>query len=167
MDPFIGQIQDFGFNFPPRGWALCDGSILPIVQNTALFSLLGTTFGGDGRTTFGLPDLRGRIPVGQGQGPGMTDYVMGDKFGVENVTLNSQQIPTHNHTLRAVNDGAESGSPTNQTIGAGQYFNSSPTGVSSPAATAPAGGNQSHNNQQPTLVTNWCIALKGIFPSRQ
>jgi microcystin-dependent protein len=167
MDPYIGQIQDFGFNFPPRGWALCDGSILPIAQNTALFSLLGTTFGGNGTTNFALPDLRGRIPVGQGQGPGLQLYEMGDTFGMENETLSVQEMPIHNHVLRATNDGAATTAPANNSLGAGEIYNASPTGFSSPAALAPAGSSQPHPNLQPTLVTNWCIALQGVFPPRQ
>lgn len=167
MDPFVGQIQDFGFNFPPRGWALCDGSILPIAQNTALFSLLGTTFGGNGTTNFALPDLRGRIPVGQGQGPGLQPYEMGDTFGMENETLSVQEMPMHSHVLRATNDGAATTVPTNNSLGAGEFYNASPTGVSNPLALAPAGGSQPHPNLQPTLVTNWCIALQGVYPQRQ
>jgi len=167
MDPFIGQIQDFGFNFAPKGWALCDGKLLSIAQNTALFSLLGTQFGGDGKTTFGLPDLRGRIPVGQGQGPGLSDYAVGEVYGIENETLSLQEMPIHNHGLRATNDGADTTSPTNTSLGAGEYFNATPNASGSPLSLAPTGGNQSHNNMQPTLVTSWCIALQGVYPSRQ
>lgn len=168
MDPFIGQIQDFGFNFPPRGWALCDGSILSIASNTALFSLIGTQFGGNGTTNFALPDLRGRTPIGQGNGPGLSDYQVGEQVGVETVTLGVPEMPMHNHVLRAVNDGASGTVPTNSTLGAGEFWNTNaPTTASSPLSLQQTGNNQGHNNMQPTLVVNWCICLQGVYPQRQ
>lgn len=167
MDAYIGQLTDFGFNFPPRGWAPCDGTLLPIAQYTALFSLIGTYYGGNGTTNFALPDLRGRIPVGQGQGPGLSDYQIGEVYGIENETLTVAEMPSHNHVLRATNDGAATTVPTNNSLGAGETYNSGPGIPSSQTALSPAGSSQPHNNMQPTLVTNWCIALQGIFPSRQ
>lgn len=167
MDAFIGQLTDFGFNFPPRGWAPCDGRLLPISQNTALFSLIGTFYGGNGTTNFALPDLRGRIPVGQGQGPGLSDYQIGQVYGIETETLTTGEMPSHNHVLRATNDGAATTVPTNNSLGAGETYNSGPGIPSSQTALSPAGSSQPHNNMQPTLVTNWCIALQGIFPQRQ
>ncbi len=171
-DPFIGEIALFGGNFAPRGWAFCDGQLLPIAQNTALFSILGTTYGGDGRTTFGLPDLRGRVPMQPGNGPGLSPRRLGERAGVEEVTLSAQQIPSHSHAANCVtpagnsNDaagkfwaddaGAASatyhGGPANATMNAGAIGNT--------------GGSQAHTNVQPFLCVNFIIALVGIFPSR-
>ncbi len=171
MEPFIGQIQNFGFNFAPRGWAMCNGQLLPINQNQALFSLLGTTYGGDGRTTFALPDLRGRVGLHEGTGPGLTQRPLGQRSGQETVTLTTQQIPSHSHptTVTVSNESGEEENVSGQIIanhpGA---FNEDPSpgqtlgGVTSLAA----GGGQAINNMQPYLVTNYCIALTGIFPSR-
>lgn len=171
-EPFIGQINVVAFNFAPRGWAECNGQLLPIAQNTALFSLLGTTFGGDGRSTFALPDLRGRTPVHWGQGPGLPEISLGESAGSETVTLISTQMPMHNHIALA------SASPGNQPGPAGHswaaegtgatfvYSNQSPNGSMGPTALASAGGNQPHNNMQPYLTMNFVIALVGIFPSR-
>src|SRR5262247_1539362 len=111
-EPFLGQIQPFGFNFAPTGWATCDGQILSIAQNTALFSLLGTTFGGNGQTTFGLPDLRGRVPIGQGQGPGLANYTLGQTGGQETVTLITSQMPQHTHSLVGVTEAGDTNVPT-------------------------------------------------------
>lgn len=175
--PFIGEIQMFGFNFNPRGWAFCNGATLPIQQNTALFSLLGTTYGGDGKTTFQLPNFAGRAGCEQGQGPGLTPRTLGEAFGVNTVTLTSQEIPAHNHgfVLYAQNDPAKrSGSPS-----AGNALSVStdsaatsflPAGMPSttfaPNMIAPSqGGGQPHQNQQPYLGVNFCIALQGVFPS--
>ena len=163
-----------GFNFAPVGYALCNGQLLPISQNTALFSLLGTTYGGNGTTTFALPDLRGRVAVHSGQGPGLSPYVLGQQSGTESVTLITSQLPAHNHTLQ-VNDNTTGIAAT----GAGGFLNSktesgesvAASGLSAPAtlsgsAITPSGGNQPHNNIQPYLCINFVIALQGIFPSR-
>ena len=180
MEPFIGQIIMFAGNFAPRGWAFCDGQLLPIAQNTALFSILGTTYGGDGRTSFGLPDLRGRIPLHAGQGPGLTNYTLGQRGGVEQVTVNLQQLPAHNHTVsvttNAQSGGGDSSSPSNAVwaqdgvVGAQPYSSSAPNitmrSNAVEANVASSGGGQSHENRQPYLTINYIIALVGIFPSR-
>ena len=175
MDAFIGFIAMFGFNFPPRNWALCAGQLLPIAQNTALFSLLGTTYGGNGQTTFGLPDLRGRVPIGMGNGPGLSPRSLGETGGSENVTLISTQMPAHNHTMTASGDGptqatASGASLASQARTGGTmpiiYANGATTPVSMASATTQAGGNQPHSNMQPYLAINYCIATQGIFPAR-
>lgn len=166
-EPFIGQIQDFGFNFAPRGWAQCNGQLMQISQNSALFSLLGTTYGGNGTTTFALPDLRGRTPIHFGQRPGLSNYALGQVAGNETVTLQTSQIPSHNHILRALDGDPEATVPTNAALTSGQFWNTgAPTTASSPSSLAPAGTGQGHANMQPTLVVNWCIALQGIYPQR-
>jgi len=179
-NPFLGEIRVFAGNFAPRAWAFCAGQLLPISQNDALYALLGTTFGGDGQVTFGLPDLRGRVAIGQGTGPGLSSYVIGQESGTESVTLNTNQIPSHNHSLVAWNLPATSATPgPGLGLGApglshtGQqelfYLNTSgsPASPALPADTImPAGGNQPHNNQAPSLVLNYIIALEGVFPSR-
>jgi microcystin-dependent protein len=177
-EPFIGQIMMVGFNFAPRGWALCDGTILSIAQNTALFSLLGTTYGGNGQTTFALPDLRGRVPVHQGAGPGLSPYTLGEQGGSENVTLTIQTLPAHNHpATAAVNTTttrADQQSPVNNFIAGstGPNFVARSDGTSTMNANAttvtvqPNGGSQPHENRQPYLCVNFIIALEGIFPSR-
>ncbi len=170
-EPFLGEIRLAGFNFAPQGWLLCEGQILSIVQNTALFSLLGTTYGGNGTTTFALPDLRGRVPVGFGQAPGLTPYVIGETLGVENVTLNVIQMPEHSHGVNAsANKGNKESPignyPASDAAGITAEYNGSPTGVMNAGVIAGVGGNQPHENRQPTLVLNWIIAVQGIFPSR-
>ena len=174
-EPFIGQIQAFGFNFAPTGWATCDGQILSIAQNTALFSLLGTMYGGNGQTTFALPDLRGRVGIHQGQGPGLSSYVIGEASGTESVTLLTTQIPQHNHPVAASSVNADQGSPdgavwatpvdSTGNAGAG-YTKTAPNVTMAQNAIGMAGGNQPHANIQPYLCINFCIALNGIFPSR-
>ncbi len=172
MEPFIGQIQAFGFTFAPRGWALCDGQVLPIAQNTALFSLLGTTYGGDGRTTFALPDLRGRMALHFGQGPGLSSRSIGQKSGVENVTLAVAQTPAHSHvvTLKGTDSAASSTKPENNHLASGNIYAPPGGNLVNQAADATTvssvGGGQSHDNMPPFLVINWCIALTGVFPSR-
>ena len=164
MDPFLGQIILFAGNFAPRGWALCDGQLLAIASNTALFSILGTTYGGDGRTTFALPDLRGRIPIHEGHGPGLSNYALGQKGGAENVTLTVAQLPNHNHSLAMNGEGAS----TKQAgyLAAGEIYGET-ADKSAPANTiSNAGGNQPVSNIQPYLAVNYIIALQGIFPSR-
>ncbi|MDO7172887.1 phage tail protein [Mariniflexile sp. AS56] len=171
MEPILGQIQAFGFNFAPRGWAKCEGQILSISQNTALFSLLGTTYGGDGRTTFALPDLRGRTMINLGTGPGLSNITWGEKGGNENTTLTPQNLPAHNHPVSIpVNTagGAES-TPGGQNIASHtNAFSEEVTAGKSlaPFNTANTGNNTSFSNREPFLGTNICIALVGIFPSR-
>ena len=167
-EPFIGQIQMYGFNFAPRGWALCDGQLLPISTNTSLFSLLGTTYGGDGRTTFALPDLRGRVPIHQGTGPGLSPRKIGSKSGSETVTLTVAEMPGHNHQLTCSDVPATLDSPVNNVIANVPKPAFDPTGTQtmSPGAITNNGGSRSHNNMQPYLTINFCIALVGIFPSR-
>ena len=173
MEPFLGMIQIFGFNFAPRGWAMCDGSLLSIAQNTALFSLLGTTYGGNGQTTFALPDLRGRVPVGFGQGPGLSGNSLGQVSGSENVTLLTNEMPQHTHQMMASSDPQSAGGAGGNSLGsagrgtgANIYAAGATTQVAMASVTAPVGSNQPHSNMQPYLVMNYCIALEGIFPSR-
>ena len=170
MEPFLGQIQAFGFNFAPRGWAQCSGQLLPIAQNTALFSLLGTTYGGDGRTTFALPDLRGRSMVGYGTGPGLSPIQIGQNGGNENTILSVANLPPHNHTVQVkVNtaNGEESTS-TSYLSSHASAFSDAPTtnAVLAGVSSANAGGGQAFSNRDPYLGINVCIALVGIFPSR-
>ncbi len=169
-EPFIAEIRAFGFNFPPRGWATCDGQLLPIAQNTALFSLVGTTYGGNGRTDFGLPNLRGRVPIHEGQGPGLSDVPQGIKQGVETVTLGPNEIPDHDHALYASNDAGTTNVVTSQVLGdagAAQLYGSAANLTTMNPADVPAvGASQSHTNMQPSLTINYCIALVGTFPSR-
>jgi len=163
--PFLGQIMLFAGNFAPRGWALCNGQILSIAQNTALFSLLGTTYGGNGQTTFALPDLRGRVPNHAGQGPGLSNYVQGQVGGEESVTLNTNQIPPHTHTQPATN-GLQSTNRPNNALPAegGVYANESDGSAFHP--TSSTGGGQPHDNLSPYLTVNYVIPLEGIYPSR-
>ena len=176
-EPFLGMIAIYGFNFAPRGWAMCNGQILPIAQNTALFSLLGTTYGGNGQTTFALPDLRSRWPNHFGQGPGLSSYDLGQAAGTESTTLLITQMPTHNHTYvprqAASGNAADNANPDGAfpaKAGVDMYtgttdgtFMGSPTAVQT---TGNAGGNQPTPILQPYLTLNFCIALEGIFPSR-
>ncbi|WP_395684406.1 phage tail protein [Dokdonella sp.] len=169
-NPFLGEIRMAGFNFAPRGWAFCAGQLLPISQNDALYALVGTTYGGDGVTTFGVPDLRGRVPINQGQGPGLSNYVLGQMAGTESVTLITAQIPSHVHVINAASSGARSSSPSGNLLGSGEadIYNHdfANTVALSPSALAPSGGNQPHDNTQPFLCINFIIALEGVFPSR-
>jgi microcystin-dependent protein len=169
-EPFLGEIRLVGFNFEPRGWAFCNGQLLSIAQNTALFALLGTTYGGNGQTTFALPDLRGRAPIHMGQGPGLTNRRIGEVGGSENVTLTANQLPAHNHNLNALAVPAASGDPTQRLLAQSRgsvYAPPSETPVvMSQQAIGFAGGSQPHENMQPYLVMNYIIALEGIFPSR-
>lgn len=166
-EPFLGEIRIFPYNFAPRGWAFCQGQILSIAQNTALFSLLGTTYGGNGQTTFALPDLRGRMPLGSGQGPGLSPYDLGQVSGTETVTLTTGQMPSHNHLASSTQAGAGSTRPSgNVPSGGGAYAGASDGTRMNPAFIQNTGGSQPHENRQPCLVLNYCIALQGIFPSR-
>jgi microcystin-dependent protein len=167
-DPFVAEIRIFPFNFAPKGWAWCNGQLMPLSQNTALFSLLGTTYGGDGKSTFALPDLEGRAPMHPGQGPGLSLHDLGETGGSETVTLLESEIPAHSHTLRAVEDDGSFFTPVNMFLAAGNsmYVNANPNTTMSPSALAPAGGDQPHNNMMPYLTFYFCIALQGVFPPR-
>ena len=178
-NPFVAEIRLFPYNFAPRGWAFCAGQLLPISQNTALFSLLGTTYGGNGTSTFALPDLQGSVPMQQGQGPGLTDRFLGETGGEQSLTLLTTEMPIHAHT---VNVDVALGTTTdpngnlylkgNYDDGAGHtggvqvYSNSAPTTLMGPQSLSVAGGSLPHNNMMPSLVVNYCIALQGVFPAR-
>lgn len=186
MEPFIGMIVMFGGNFAPRGWALCDGTLLSISQYQALFSILGTTYGGDGRTTFALPPLRGRVPMHAGSGPGLTPRSLGEKAGWESVTLNTNQIPSHTHgisitdaTLRVVREDGNTSEPAGAAIAnvspdsTMAYNNSTAPDANAAAGSLQiaaqalnTGGSQGHTNMQPYLAVNFIIALQGTYPSR-
>jgi microcystin-dependent protein len=174
-NPFIGQLMAFAGNFAPRGWAMCNGQLLPISQNTALFSILGTTYGGNGTSNFALPDLQSRTPVATDT---LGQYPLGEQEGVETVTLTSDEMPAHIHALLANLSSATSNSPSGnvpaEAHGSGRggstfkvnlYASGNPTALS-PQLMSPVGGQQPHNNIQPCLTINWCIALQGIFPAR-
>lgn len=164
--PYLGMIITVPYNFAPRGWAFCNGQILSIAQNTALFSLLGTTYGGNGQTTFALPDLRGRVPISSGQGPGLSSYNLGQSAGVENVTLTTDEIPVHTHGVGATGTFATK-NPGGQVPAPGGAYGSPTDGTSMDAnMVRPTGGSQPHTNIQPYLTLNFCIALAGIYPSR-
>ncbi|HWM93168.1 MAG TPA: tail fiber protein [Thermoanaerobaculia bacterium] len=172
-DPFVAEIRIFPFNFAPKGWAWCDGQLLPLSQNTALFSLLGTTYGGNGKSNFALPDLQGRAPMHPGQGPGLSLHDLGETGGSETVTLLESEIPAHSHALTSQGAAGNRTNPVGNSIarvaGATPYLPASPTPplVSmSDQALAPAGGDQPHNNLQPYLTFYFCIALQGVFPPR-
>jgi microcystin-dependent protein len=167
--PFLGEIRMFGGNFAPRGNAMCNGQLLAISQNTALFSLLGTFYGGDGKTTFALPDLRGRSPMHQGQGPGLSQRDIGEVAGEENVTLLSTEMPSHTHQVMAVGSAGNNTSPAGNSWASSTtrpYSNQAPNTTMAPQALSIAGGSQPHNNLQPFLVVTFIIALQGIFPAR-
>lgn len=170
MDPFVAEIRIFPFNFAPKGWAFCDGQILPLSQNTALFSLLGTTYGGDGKSNFALPNMQGNAPMHPGQGPGLSLHDLGETGGSDTVSLLESEIPSHSHAWTVSGADAVTGSPSDQLfasgIGIGMY--AVPGGLTqlSDNALAPAGGDQPHNNMQPYLTLNFCIALQGVYPPR-
>ncbi len=172
MDPFVAEIRIFPFNFAPKGWAWCDGQILPLSQNTALFSLLGTTYGGDGKSNFALPNLQGSAPMHPGQGPGLSLHDLGETGGSETVSLLESEIPSHSHSIMThAQDPADLGSPApNRAIartnrGFGYTTPASFTSMSGNTL-APAGGDQPHNNMQPYLTFYFCIALQGVYPPR-
>lgn len=170
--PFIGMIALFGFNFAPKGWAFCNGQLLSIAQNTALFALLGTAYGGDGKTTFALPDLQGRIPVGQGTGPGLSAHTIGERGGAETTTLTIAHMPVHSHPVIASGAQGTTSDPKNAYLAnSGDFdteFATTPANAVSmnPAMIGASGGSQPLSVLQPYLVLNYCISLTGIFPSR-
>jgi len=173
-DQFVAEIRIFPFNFPPTGWAFCDGQLMPISQNTALFSLLGTVYGGDGKSTFALPDMQGNVPMQPGDGQGLSPRFLGEMSGVETITLLQSEIPIHTHALKANDFTGDKTVPSPTTsLGESTGGNFYVDGASSPAlslmaveALPPAGGGLPHNNMQPYLTLNFCIALQGIFPQR-
>ena len=166
-DPFVAEIRIFPFNFAPRGWAWCDGQLMPLSQNTALFSLLGTTYGGNGKSNFALPDLQGRAPMHPGQGPGLSLHDLGETGGSETVTLLESEIPSHSHGIRATDERGDATSPIGNYLGTGtnMYLGNANTQMA-PETLAPAGGDAPHNNMQPYLTFYFCIALQGVFPPR-
>jgi microcystin-dependent protein len=172
-DPFVAEIRIWALNFAPRGWAFCDGALLPIAQNTALFSLIGTLYGGDGRTTVALPDLRGRAPMGPGNGPGLTPRREGERGGLETVALTSGQLTQHTHTLQANSNPADLSAPnSNRSLarssgGFAYQTDAAANQVDLASQAVPSvGGGQAHNNMMPYLTLNFCIALVGLYPSR-
>lgn len=171
-DPFLAEIRMFPFNFPPTGWAFCDGQLMPISQNTALFALLGTVYGGDGKSTFALPNLQGSVPMQAGQGQGLSLRDLGEIGGAETVTLLVSEMPFHTHTLLAQADPANLQIPTSTACltrsSGGNAYSTNVGGIvaMAPQTLAPAGGSLPHNNMQPYLTVNFCIALQGVFPQR-
>jgi microcystin-dependent protein len=171
-DPFVAEIRIFGFQFAPRGWAFCNGQILPISQNTALFSLLGTTYGGNGQSTFALPNMQDSAPMHPGQGPGLSLHDLGEQGGEPFVTLLESEMPAHSHAWRASTDDGDLKAPTAlrsyaRSIGGSAYApGNSPLGMMAFQALPPAGGSLPHNNMMPYLTLNFCIALQGVFPPR-
>lgn len=171
-NPFVAEIRIFPFNFAPKGWAFCDGQILPLSQNTALFSLLGTTYGGDGKSNFALPNMQGNAPMHPGQGPGLSLHDLGETGGSDTVTLLQSEIPSHSHGVMSVPPtfGGNSDIPTGHSFAKSSQGNAYTSAAAlttfADAALTPAGGDQPHNNLQPYLVLNFCIALQGVFPPR-
>lgn len=175
MDPFVAEIRIFPFNFAPKGWAFCDGQLLPLSQNTALFSLLGTTYGGDGKSNFALPNLQGRAPMHPGQGPGLSLHDLGESGGSETVTLLESEIPAHPHQIQASNAAGDeegfknpAGRSPGKLAGGKVLYSGAASGSAlfDGSALAPAGGDQPHNNLQPYLTLYFCIALQGVYPPR-
>lgn len=169
-DPFVAEIRIFPFNFAPRGWAWCDGQLLPLSQNTALFSLLGTTYGGNGKSNFALPDLQGRTPMHPGQGPGLSLHDLGETGGSETVTLLESEMPSHSHAFNVRNEPGEdrtvSGEALARSTGGNLYITAGALTNLAPEILPPAGGDQPHNNLQPYLTFYFNIALQGVFPPR-
>jgi microcystin-dependent protein len=177
MEPYLGEIKMFSGNFAPRGWAFCAGQLLSIAQNQALFSILGTTFGGNGTTNFALPDYRGRVPVGTGQGPGLSNYTIGEQTGSETVTLTQSQMPIHTHVIRAVSGAADQNVPgvtcnlssmglTSDGSSVSGYSDAAPDTTLNPNALTPAGGSTPTPILQPLLAITFIIALEGVYPAR-
>jgi len=171
-DPFVAEIRIFPFNFAPKGWAFCNGQLLPLSQNTALFSLLGTTYGGDGKSNFGLPDMQGNVPMHPGQGPGLSLHDLGETGGTDTVTLLESEMPWHSHTMMANINNADLAAPSPARglarANPGQAYSANTTNLAnfSDQVVAPAGAGQPHNNLQPYLTCNFCIALQGVYPPR-
>jgi microcystin-dependent protein len=169
-DQFVAEIRIFPFSFAPTGWAFCDGQLLPVSQNTALFSLLGTTYGGNGQSTFALPDLQGSAPMQPGQGQGLSERLLGETSGVESVTLLTSEIPVHTHQLKCSIDDADLAIPLSTRSlaksSANMYSGANGTKLMAPQGLTPAGGSLPHNNMQPYLTLNFCIALQGVYPQR-
>jgi microcystin-dependent protein len=167
-DPFVAEIRMFGFNFAPKGWAQCNGQLLPLSQNTALFSLLGTFYGGDGKSTFALPNLQGSVPIHEGQGSGLSQYFLGQQGGAQFVTLLQSEIPVHTHTFDCSEELNNEATPNNFFFGANETRYAAPAAVTqmAPQALSVAGGSLPHNNMMPYLVVNFCIAMQGVFPPR-
>lgn len=169
-DQFVAEIRIFPFNFPPTGWAFCNGQLMPLSQNTALFSLLGTTYGGDGKSTFALPDMQGNAPMQPGQGPGLSLHDLGEMSGVENVTLLQSEIPIHTHTMNAAPEAAEIKTPAGAALGFSTqgsiYAAGAPNSTMHFQSLSTAGAGFPHNNMMPYITVNFCIALQGIFPQR-
>jgi microcystin-dependent protein len=168
-EPFVGEIRMFAGNFAPRGWAFCDGQLLAVSQNDALFSLFGTTYGGDGRTTFGLPDMRGRVPIHAGAGPGLTNRRLGAKGGSEKVTLTVNQMPSHTHQLKASTQTADDAAPGGKVTAQSDtrlYINDTPVVAMNGASITNVGGSGSHDNMIPFLCIHFIVALFGVYPSR-
>lgn len=172
LDQFIGIIKIFAGNYAPVGWAFCNGQLLSIANNQALFSIIGTTYGGDGRTTFALPDLRGCTPIAKGIGTGLTSRNLGEKSGIESVTITPAQLPAHSHTYNALSGNRESAEPRNNFLAAtgGKFYGLEDFGdrllPMNPSVISPTGGSQPHNNMAPYLAINYVIALEGIYPTR-
>lgn len=171
MDPFVAEIRIFPFNFAPKGWAFCDGQLLPLSQNTALFSLLGTTYGGDGKSNFALPNMQGNAPMHPGQGPGLSLHDLGETGGSDTVMLLESEIPSHPHTMRAdlidpADTNAVSPNASYALSTGGTLYQTAANVNLADQALTPAGGDQPHNNMQPYLTLNFCIALQGVFPPR-
>jgi len=168
--PYVGEIRMFGGNFAPAGWMFCEGQILAISENEVLFNLIGTTYGGDGETTFALPDLRGRLPIHMGSGPGGASFIIGEHAGVESVTLTVNQIPAHSHAFNATTNVADSNSPNNNLPAQPpvilEYFGAAPSSPLSAQSAGATGGSQPHDNLQPYLCISFIISLFGIFPSQ-
>lgn len=170
-NPYVGEIRMFGGNFAPAGWALCQGQLMPISENDTLFNLIGTTYGGDGQETFGLPDLQGRIPVHMGQGPGISqNYTIGEKAGVETVTLTTNQLPIHTHALLASSDPGNAAGPASNVLAnplnTEPYFPSTGSVQLNTQSLTSAGGNQPHDNMMPFLCITFIISLFGIYPTQ-
>ena len=169
-DPFVAEIRIFPFNFPPTGWATCDGQLMPLSQNTALFSLLGTTYGGNGKSNFALPNIQGNAVMHPGQGPGLSLHDLGETGGSETVSLLESEIPSHSHVVAASEGDGTERTPASQLLATGiaisQYQTPGPLTTLAPQAVAPIGADQPHNNMQPYLTLNFCIALQGVFPPR-
>jgi microcystin-dependent protein len=176
--PFVGQMIRVGFNFPPAGWMRCQGQLVPIAQYETLYNLIGTTYGGDGTNTFALPDLQGRVALSMGQGPGLSNYVIGQKAGTETVTLTTQQMPSHQHFVNVITSPGNSSTPSTQVLLANEgpapvslvytyapYDQANQTALNA-RSIGPNPGGQPHENRQPVLVITWCISMFGIYPSQ-